>query len=154
MKASKVRRWMYVCPNCGYIGKGQRKGALILELALWICFLVPGIIYSVWRYTGKTNICKSCGCKNMVPVKTPKGQQLVEQYAEPDTPEEELTGLKGAGIRTVNTVWRYIQYTCFAGFLIIGVNMLSGSLWAGAGVIIFSLVLLPEVRALSGKFSS
>jgi len=86
-KIKKIKKWMRVCPNCGFIGKGQRKGALILELALWMCFLLPGLIYTVWRYTGKKSVCKACGCKDMLPVTTPRGQELVAQYTEEPEPE-------------------------------------------------------------------
>jgi hypothetical protein len=39
----------------------HRRGATSLELLLWLCFLVPGFIYSMWRWTTKYKSCSACG---------------------------------------------------------------------------------------------
>lgn len=43
------------CPNCFYDGNGKfiRKGSTGVEVLLWLSFLVPGLIYSVWRSSNK-----------------------------------------------------------------------------------------------------
>ena len=54
------------CPNCGYTGKGQGmiEGSTWLELFLWILLIVPGLIYSIWRWTcGQYTGCPKCGWK-------------------------------------------------------------------------------------------
>jgi len=33
------------------------KGHFALEFVLWLCFLVPGIIYSIWRLTTRRETC-------------------------------------------------------------------------------------------------
>jgi rubredoxin len=50
------------CPNCQYEGKGKyiTKGSFMLELILWLCFVIPGLIYSVWRLSNKKWICPQC----------------------------------------------------------------------------------------------
>ena len=50
------------CPNCGYEGspKTFAPGSLLLEIFLWIFFLVPGVIYSIWRMEGKYRGCPQC----------------------------------------------------------------------------------------------
>jgi len=53
------------CPNCGYTGKpgkiGWDAGSVLITLILLICFILPGIIYALWR-DGKANkvCCPKC----------------------------------------------------------------------------------------------
>jgi hypothetical protein len=70
----------FVCMNCGSVGplKTQTKGSLGLEILLWIFFLIPGIIYSIWRHSSTKEVCKACGSMNLVPVDSPKGQELMK----------------------------------------------------------------------------
>jgi len=46
-----------ICPNCGELGKlkSKTKGSIWIEILLWCCFLAPGLLYSIWRLTFKTN---------------------------------------------------------------------------------------------------
>ena len=39
------------CPHCGVTGMPRKvtKGSFGIELILWLFFLLPGLIYSVWR---------------------------------------------------------------------------------------------------------
>ena len=39
----------------------HRRGSLSLELLLWLCLLVPGFIYSMWRWMTKYKTCSDCG---------------------------------------------------------------------------------------------
>ena len=49
------------CPNCNYKGDGKMKGSGWIELLLWLCYLVPGLIYSIWRRGGSNPyICPKC----------------------------------------------------------------------------------------------
>ena len=70
-----------VCTNCGTVGEPVMvtKGSLLTEIVLWLLFLLPGVIYSVWRLTTRTNVCPSCGAGNMVPLNSPVGQKLRDQ---------------------------------------------------------------------------
>lgn len=67
------------CKTCGYSGsvKSKTKGSLIIEIILWICFIIPGLIYSVWRMTTKGLVCPSCGGTELIPVNSPIAQQLL-----------------------------------------------------------------------------
>ncbi len=37
-----------ICENCGTVAKAVRHvpGSIILEIILWICFLLPGLVYT------------------------------------------------------------------------------------------------------------
>lgn len=68
-----------ICTMCGFVGYPKRfwKGSFWLELALWLCFLLPGLIYSIWRLTSKYDGCPACKNASMIPVDTPTGRKLM-----------------------------------------------------------------------------
>lgn len=70
-----------ICPNCGYVGHAKRitKGSTLMELFLWLCFLLPGLIYSIWRLSSKHDACPKCGAQHMVPLDSPRGKKLQQE---------------------------------------------------------------------------
>lgn len=71
----------FVCLNCGTVGKPKTKvkGNLLIEIALWLLFLIPGIIYSLWRSGKAYKSCRACGSESLVPLDSPKGQEMVKK---------------------------------------------------------------------------
>lgn len=61
------------CTTCGHEGPTtlQTKGSMGIEIVLWLCFLVPGIIYSLWRISSRQKACTSCGATTLVPINSP-----------------------------------------------------------------------------------
>ncbi len=47
-----------VCSRCGPAGlpKTKVKGSIAIEIILWRCFTVPGLIYSLWRSTSDARV--------------------------------------------------------------------------------------------------
>jgi Tfp pilus assembly protein PilF len=72
------------CSDCGTIGRTETitKGSFFIEVILWLTFLVPGIIYSIWRLTTKTIGCSACGSENIIPIHCPRGKQLLTQFGK------------------------------------------------------------------------
>jgi len=70
-----------VCTNCGHVGdtKTVTKGHFALEVVLWLCFLVPGIIYSIWRLTTRHEACPVCGNTNLLPRGAPMAQKFLRE---------------------------------------------------------------------------
>jgi proteolipid membrane potential modulator/LITAF-like zinc ribbon protein len=70
-----------ICPACGTRTEPTTRtpGSIWIEIVLWLCFIIPGLIYSLWRLTSKEKVCPACGATGMIPVSTPRGQQLVDQ---------------------------------------------------------------------------
>ena len=68
-----------LCQNCGAVGRPTKrvKGSFLIELVLWLCFLVPGVIYSIWRLTTKELVCPQCGAPNMIPADSPKARTIL-----------------------------------------------------------------------------
>lgn len=71
------------CANCGALGlpKTRVKGSFWIELVLWFCFLVPGLIYSVWRLTTKAPVCSSCQSTSIMPSTSPNAKAALAARA-------------------------------------------------------------------------
>lgn len=66
------------CVKCGHVGEpaNHTPGSMALEVVLWLCFLLPGLIYSLWRLGSRRPACACCGALELVPVDSPKGRAL------------------------------------------------------------------------------
>lgn len=66
------------CKACEHIGapRRQTRGSFAIEVVLWLCIIVPGLIYSLWRLTTRHNVCQACGSDQLVPLNTPAGQRI------------------------------------------------------------------------------
>lgn len=73
-----------ICANCGFCGNSKMavRGSLAMEIVLWLMFIVPGVIYSIWRLTTKQQVCPQCDAPNMVPPDSPRGKQLTAQLSK------------------------------------------------------------------------
>jgi hypothetical protein len=73
----------HICSACGSRSMPIRpnKGHGLIELVLWLCLFIPGLIYSIWRRSGLSNRCGSCGSGDVIPVDSPRGQKLLQEYA-------------------------------------------------------------------------
>jgi hypothetical protein len=72
----------HICGTCGLVGlpKKQTKGSFVMELFLWLFFILPGVIYSLWRVTTRYKGCRFCGSTDIVQLNTPRGHILQSQY--------------------------------------------------------------------------
>jgi len=70
-----------LCLNCGTQGKPKlkTKGSIFIEIILWLCLIVPGLIYSIWRHTTRYKACPSCGAPNMIPLDSPRAQEILSR---------------------------------------------------------------------------
>jgi len=73
-----------ICSNCGYQGKPvtSHKGKFWIEVVLFIPFIVPGLIYSLWRLTTREQVCPKCKQPHMIPLDTPRGRKLAGEGSE------------------------------------------------------------------------
>lgn len=71
-----------ICTECGYLGKPKRmtRGSIFIEIILWVAFLVPGLIYSIWRLTTRYQACPQCAHETVVPATSPRGQALMKEF--------------------------------------------------------------------------
>ena len=72
----------YICANCGKIAKPRTvtRGNILIEIILWLAFLIPGLIYSIWRLTTRYKACPHCLAPNPVPLDSPRGRKLLDEY--------------------------------------------------------------------------
>lgn len=71
-----------ICPSCGTQGDPATitRGSIWIEIILWLCLIVPGLIYSLWRLSTRDDVCGACGQKNLIPVNSPNGKRLAKQF--------------------------------------------------------------------------
>lgn len=71
----------FICKSCGYVGTTQKitKGSFFIEIVLWLCFFIPGLIYTIWRLTTTYSACPECKNDSMIPINTPVGQKLLKE---------------------------------------------------------------------------
>jgi len=76
------------CLDCGTTGKSEEHtpGSFLTEIFLWLCFLVPGIIYSVWRLSARYQGCQKCGSKRIVPADSPVARGIPTVATLPGQP--------------------------------------------------------------------
>lgn len=69
----------FVCTRCGTVGRlrTRTKGSFLIEVMLWLAFIVPGVLYSLWRLTTRARVCAACGSDALVPVNSPAGQRII-----------------------------------------------------------------------------
>ena len=67
-----------ICTVCGSSEKPKvsTPGSFFIELVLWLAFIVPGLLYSIWRLSKRHKVCAVCGSALLVPVSSPVGRSL------------------------------------------------------------------------------
>ena len=73
------------CLKCGHVGEpaSYTPGSMAIEVVLWLCFLLPGLVYSLWRLSARRPACACCGSLEMVPVNSPTGRALAAAVPPP-----------------------------------------------------------------------
>ena len=69
----------HVCANCRSVMRPTStvRGSFGMEVLLWLCFLLPGFIYSMWRLcSARIVACPVCKAPNPIPLNSPAGQVL------------------------------------------------------------------------------
>lgn len=61
------------CKRCGTVAKPKRefKGSIFIEIVLWVCFVIPGLIYSLWRMSSSVQVCPKCKSSELIPTDSP-----------------------------------------------------------------------------------
>jgi len=75
-----------MCLQCGSVGDTKRfmKGSILTELILWLFFVLPGLIYSIWRHSTVAQVCSKCASPNVIPLDSPVARNLLAN--QPTTP--------------------------------------------------------------------
>jgi len=78
-----------ICPNCGTTAapRTYTRGSIFIEIILWLCFIIPGIVYTIWRLTTRQKVCRVCRQPGVVPIASPRGRELTRAYGQQDERE-------------------------------------------------------------------
>lgn len=76
-----------LCKSCGFVGSSKSgvPGSLGVEILLWLCLIVPGLIYSLWRDSARYRACPKCGGKEMIPADSPVGKKIINETNRPQS---------------------------------------------------------------------
>ena len=76
----KRSRPQTICTSCGSTApsKTVTRGSFLIEVILWLCFIIPGVLYSLWRLTTRSQACSACGATSLVPADSPMGRKLAK----------------------------------------------------------------------------
>lgn len=74
-----------LCTQCltQAVPKLYTKGNIGTEIVLWLLFILPGVLYSVWRHASRYHGCPSCGSADVIPLNSPRARQLLEEIGTP-----------------------------------------------------------------------
>ena len=72
---------LYICRACWLVAtpKSITKGSSLIEVVLWGLFLIPGVLYSVWRFITKEKVCPVCSSLAVVPINSAMGQKFFNE---------------------------------------------------------------------------
>jgi flagellar basal body-associated protein FliL len=93
-----IQKQRLVCLSCGFIGypESKKMGTVLITIVLLCFFILPGLIYMLWRGSSRHNVCPSCGATNLVPITSPAGIKALESQGktlasvEEDAKQEKL----------------------------------------------------------------
>lgn len=73
----------WFCTQCEQLGTPRTvtKGSFVIEVLAWLCFLIPGVLYSLWRLTTRHKACPHCGSASIVPSSSPRAQAAAARQA-------------------------------------------------------------------------
>src|SRR5579862_4985902 len=74
-----------VCLQCGSVGTSQefKKGSVLTGIVFLFFFVLPGIIYFIWRGSTAYQGCRVCKSANVIPVDSPASQRMMAEGKMP-----------------------------------------------------------------------
>lgn len=74
---------MVFCQDCDFVGqpKHVKPGTTQMEVGLWLCLILPGLIYSLWRVSSRYEGCANCGSRRIVPADSPAAKSGISKLS-------------------------------------------------------------------------
>lgn len=68
-----------LCVNCGFVGEPKKEipGSIWITLILLCFYIIPGIVYEIWRNNATKHICPMCGSANLLPLDSPNAKKIL-----------------------------------------------------------------------------
>lgn len=78
LSSAKKASTPYACTRCHSVAPARmlNPGSLLTEILLFCLFVVPWIIYAIWRRQARKLVCSVCGADAIVPVTSPEGARI------------------------------------------------------------------------------
>lgn len=97
----------YICVHCGTKGSPVlvARGHVYIEIFLWLCLVVPGVVYSLWRRLRKQEVCPECCYPEMISVYSQKARQMMalanidRGTKKTGTPNVKSRPISGSGLK-------------------------------------------------------
>ena len=68
----------YICMECGCQRDpiDAKRGLLVIEIFMWLLYILPGVIYSIWRRVRKHKVCPNCRNPSMVLTSSSRAMEM------------------------------------------------------------------------------
>jgi hypothetical protein len=68
----------HICTSCRTVAVplNRAPGSAAITFILFLCGIVPGVIYSLWRHSASYKVCPACVARNPIPVDSPAAAAL------------------------------------------------------------------------------
>ena len=81
----------YVCMECGCQRDpiDAKRGLLAIEIFMWLLYILPGVIYSIWRRVRRQEICPNCRTPSIVLTSSSRAmgmRRLMKTFSQPQMP--------------------------------------------------------------------
>lgn len=84
MQSPKDLKGVHFCLDCENVafGESSQRGHVLITILLFLLFIVPGVIYLIYRTHTKGVQCEHCHSKNLMPITAGKVKRLLgDNYA-------------------------------------------------------------------------
>lgn len=85
LRSSRRSEQPLVCTTCGAqtdMPQSKTRGSFVIEIILWLAFVIPGLLYSLWRQSTRRKVCPLCGNATLILANTPDGRTHAEQLSK------------------------------------------------------------------------
>ncbi len=78
----------YVCMECGCQRDpiDANRGLWVIEIFMWLLYILPGVIYSIWRRVRKQQVCPKCRNPSVVLTSSSRAMgmmRLMKTFSQP-----------------------------------------------------------------------
>ena len=72
----------FICGHCGEKVDAikESKGSALEFMACLCFFVIPGLIYLIWMFSGRKLVCPKCKSYEVVRIDCPKGHKLMKEF--------------------------------------------------------------------------
>lgn len=69
----------YICMECGCQRDpvNAKRGLLVIEIFMWFLYIVPGVIYSIWRRVRTQRVCPNCRNPSVVLTSSSRAMRMM-----------------------------------------------------------------------------